>query len=359
VNPNERELTYPWAEVPALGAVIQLRPGLLWVRMRLPFALDHINLWLLDDEIDGRRGWTAVDTGITSPDTVAAWERVFDGAFEGRPLLRIVSTHFHPDHVGLAWWLAQGGEKKRWTAPLWMTATEYSVARFLTQARAEVNGESLAAHFQRHGLTDPASLDQLRVRGGSHYPKLVPAMPASYRRIHDSEEIAIGAHGAKRVFRVIVGFGHAPEHASLYCAEERLLISGDMVLPRISTNVAVPDVEPEGNPLAHYLRSLDHYLMLPADTLVLPSHGKPFTGLHRRVTQQHEHHQARLDEVLAACARPQTAAGIVPVLFARELDLHQLTFALGEALAHLHALWYEGKLARRLDADGIYRFQIP
>jgi glyoxylase-like metal-dependent hydrolase (beta-lactamase superfamily II) len=357
VNPNERELTYPWADVPALGTTVPLRPGVMWVRMRLPFALDHINLWLLDDEIDGRRGWTLIDTGITSSETRAAWETIFDTALEGRPLLRVISTHFHPDHVGLAWWLAQGGDRRRWNAPLWMTATEYSIARYLTQARADTNGESMALHFRRHGLTDPGVLDQIRMRGGGHYPKLVPAMPLAYRRIMDEEQIAIGPHGGKRVFRVIVGHGHAPEHASLFCAEDRLLVSGDMVLPRISTNVSVPDVEPEGNPLSQYLRSLDHYLMLPSDTLVLPSHGKPFTGLHRRVTQQHEHHQARLDEVLAACIQPQAAADIVPVLFRRELDQHQLTFAFGEALAHLHALWYEGKLARALGADGIFRFQ--
>jgi glyoxylase-like metal-dependent hydrolase (beta-lactamase superfamily II) len=158
------------------------------------------------------------------------------------------------------------------------------------------------------------------------------------------------------VFEVIVGHGHAPEHVSLSCAEDRLLISGDMVLPRISTNVSVFEVEPEGNPLPQYLHSLDRYLQLPEDTLVLPSHGKPFVGLHKRVAQQHAHHQARLDEVLAACAKPASAADIVPVLFRRELDLHQTTFALGESLAHLHALWFDGRVERRLDAGGVYRF---
>jgi glyoxylase-like metal-dependent hydrolase (beta-lactamase superfamily II) len=359
VNPNERELTYPWAEVPALGSTVVLRPGLLWTRMQLPFALDHINLWLFDDEIDGRRGWTVIDTGLTSDDTKAAWEQIFDSALDGRPVLRVLCTHFHPDHVGLAWWLTQGGERSRWQAPLWMTATEYSIARYLTQARTDTNGASLAAHFRRNGLTDPDSLEKVRARAGTHYPRLVPAVPLSYRRIWNDEEISIGPHGAKRIYKVIVGHGHAPEHASLYCAEEELLISGDMVLPRISTNVSVVDVEPDGDPLPRYLHSIDRYLVLPAETLVLPSHGKPFTGLHRRIAQQHEHHQARLDEVLAACAQPRTGADIVPVMFKRELDLHQLTFALGEALAHLHALWYEGLLVRRVDADGIYRFQTP
>ena len=141
----------------------------------------------------------------------------------------------------------------------------------------------------------------------------------------------------------------------LYCEDDRLLVAGDMVLPRISTNVSVFDLEPEADPLPRYLRSLDRLLMLPADTLVLPSHGKPFIGLHQRIAQQHRHHADRLGEVLAACSAPQTAASIVPVLFKRQLDLHQMTFALGEALAHLHALWYEGKLERKVD-DGVYRF---
>ena len=356
VNPNESELTYPWADPPAPGSVATLRTGVHWVRMRLPFALDHINLWLLDDEIEGRRGWTIVDCGITSDDTKAAWERIFDTVLDGRPLLRVIATHFHPDHLGMAWWLTRGGDRSRWTAPLWITATEYSVGRFLTLGTNDANGEAAAAHFHRHGLTDPQALASVRARGGGHYPKLVPAVPTSYRRIWNDEEIAIGPRGARRLFKVIVGHGHAPEHASLFCAEDKLLISGDMVLPRISTNVSVTDIKPDGNPLPTYLRSLDGYLMLPADTLVLPSHGKPFLGLHRRIAQQHAHHQARLDEVLAACVVPRTATDIVPVLFKRELDLHQLTFALGEALAHLHTLWYDGKVTRTASADGVYTF---
>jgi len=359
VNPQEHELEYPWPAVPAPGAVIELRPGVYWLRMRLPFALDHINLWLLDDEIDGRRGWTVIDCGISSDDSKANWERIFDTVFDGRPLLRLLATHFHPDHLGLAYWLAAGGERRRWEAPLWMSATEWTIGRLLSQstgALGEEAGERAAAHFARHGLCDADSLAKVRARGGGHYPKLVPAVPASYRRIQHGQSIAVGPHGGKRVFEVIVGHGHAPEHVSLFCAEDRLLVSGDMVLPRISTNVSVFDAEPEGNPLPQYLHSLDRYLQLPADTLVLPSHGKPFRGLHRRVAQQHAHHLARLDEVLVACATPASAADIVPVLFMRELDLHQMTFALGESLAHLHALWYEGRLRRVAGDDGVFRF---
>jgi glyoxylase-like metal-dependent hydrolase (beta-lactamase superfamily II) len=330
--------------------------------MPLPFALDHINLWLLDDEVEGRTGFTAIDCGITSEPTQAAWEQLFDTAFDGKPLLRVVSTHFHPDHLGLAWWLTEGGHRKRWRAPLWMTLGEYAFGRMLSEhrgAQADAAGARAAEHFAANGLRDPAALEKIVARGAGHYPKLVPSVPPSFRRISEGDEIAIGPQGGKRLFRVLVGFGHAPEHASLHCADDRLLISGDMVLPRISTNVSVFDIEPEGDPLPRYLRSLDRYLMLPADTLVLPSHGKPFQGLHRRVVQQHEHHQARLDEVLAACGAPASAVDIVPVMFKRELDLHQMTFALGEALAHLHALWHAGAVERRAGADGIYRFARP
>jgi glyoxylase-like metal-dependent hydrolase (beta-lactamase superfamily II) len=352
VNPHEHELAYPWAEVPASGTVTTLRPGLHWLRMPLPFALDHINLWLLEDEIDGVAGFTIIDCGISSDDTRAAWERIFDTVLDGAPVLRVLATHFHPDHLGLAHWLTTGGARRRWQARLWMSATEYAYGRFLSAGSD--------AHFRRHGLTDPAALAKVRARGGGYYPKLVPAVPGAYRRIGDGDEIAIGRsagrHGARRIWRVIVGHGHAPEHVSLWCDEERLLISGDMVLPRISTNVSVFDLEPEGNPLPRYLDSLDRYAALPADALVLPSHGKPFIGLHTRIAQQHAHHAARLDDVRAACRVPRSAAEIVPVLFRRELDLHQLTFALGESLAHLHALWHAGQLRRRRGADDVFRF---
>jgi glyoxylase-like metal-dependent hydrolase (beta-lactamase superfamily II) len=359
MNPHEHELNYPWADVPAPGKIVTLRPGVHWLRMPLPFALDHINLWLLDDEIEGRAGFTAIDCGISSEPTQTAWEQLFDTVFDGKPLLRVLSTHFHPDHLGLAWWLTEGGARKRWQAPLWMTLGEYAFGRMLSAHKGELGeaaGARAAAHFAANGLRDETALTKVVARGAGHYPKLVPAVPLSFRRISEGDEIAIGPRGQKRLFRVLIGFGHAPEHAALSCEDDKLFISGDMVLPRISTNVSVFEMEPEGDPLPRYLRSLDRYLMLPADTLVLPSHGKPFIGLHRRVVQQHEHHQARLDEVLAACAQPSSAADIVPVMFKRELDLHQMTFALGESLAHLHALWHEGRVERTRGEDGVYRF---
>jgi glyoxylase-like metal-dependent hydrolase (beta-lactamase superfamily II) len=347
-NARESELHYPLGEtLPQPGEALDLAPGVRWVRMGLPFALDHINLWLLRDRLDGREGWTIVDCGIASDDTRANWERVFAERLDGLPVLRVMATHFHPDHLGLAHWLTE-----RWGCRLWMSATDFNLARLASSSTVGMGGASAAAFFGSHGLTDPDSLDKIRARA-DYYPKMVPVVPAAYRRLMDGTGVEIGG----RTWRCIAGYGHAPEHISLFCEEAKLLISGDMVLPRISTNVSVVDVEPEADPLTLYLQSLTRYLDLPADTLVLPSHGKPFTGLHQRIAQLREHHDERLAEVMAACrAEPTHAAGLLGVLFKRKLDLHQTTFAMGEAIAHLHALWLHGGLTRNLGEDGVYRF---
>ncbi|OZI16738.1 MBL fold metallo-hydrolase [Bordetella genomosp. 7] len=349
MNPNEHQLQYPWGDVqPEPGVAQRVADGVKWIRMPLPFALDHINLWLLRDEIDGRQGWTIVDCGISRDQVKTLWEQIFANELDGLPVLRVIVTHMHPDHVGLAHWLCD-----RWDAELWMSMTDFMVATLWTSRRdgSGPNGQAAVEHFARHGLTDPEAQEQIRRRAG-YYPDLVPSMPARYTRLLHGDEVMIGG----RPWQVIVGYGHAPEHLSLFSPSLATLISGDMVLPRISTNISVFDYEPDANPLPLYLSSLDRYNHLPADTLVLPSHGRPFRGLHERIAQQHQHHADRLSEVLQACAAPQSTADIVPVLFKRKLDLHQLTFAMGEALAHLHALYFEGKVARQEGDDGIVRF---
>lgn len=353
MRPEEKKLTYPWGEtLPEPGQALSMADGVRWIKMPLPFALDHINLWLLRDEIDGRQGWTIVDCGVARDEVKELWEQVFSNALEGLPVLRVIVTHMHPDHVGLAHWLCE-----RWNAPLWMTMTDYMTACLWSQPAgawggAGANGEAAANHFGRHGLRDPESQEKIRQRAG-YYPDLVPGMPRQFVRIMNGDHITIGG----REWRVIVGYGHAPEHASLYCDTLKVLISGDMLLPRISTNVSVFSHEPEGNPLPLYLNSLRAYDELPEDTLVLPSHGRPFRGIHERISQQHSHHAQRLQEVLDACSAPTSTFDIIPVLFKRELDLHQMTFAMGEALAHLHALYYEGKLEQSVDKEGIVRFK--
>ena len=349
----EARLDYPLqSALPEQGRCLTVAPGVKWIRMSLPFALDHINLWLLRDEIDGRAGWTVVDCCITRDEAKAQWESVFAHELDGLPILRVIVTHMHPDHIGLAHWLCE-----RWSTPehecrLWISATDHATARIASQSTTGFGGEAAADHFASHGLTDPEAQAKVRARA-SYYPDLVPAVPRRYRRLIDGLLVRIGGHD----WRCISGYGHAPEHIALHCEALGVLISGDMVLPRISTNVSVYEQEPEADSLTLFLDSLEKFRPLPADTLVLPSHGRPFNGLHERLDQLHQHHADRLAEVMDACAqKPCSGADIVPVMFRRPLDLHQMTFAMGEAVAHLNRLWHQGALRRERDAQGVWRF---
>ena len=352
-NAQEKELHYVFGEsLPELGATLPAVSGVRWLRMRLPFALDHINLWLLRDHEDspaGRReGWAIVDCGIDNAATRAAWEQIFATHLDGLPVLRVICTHMHPDHIGLAHWLTE-----RWNCRLWISATDWSSARWASAAGADAHsGDSAADFFARHGLTDTTALDKVRARS-NYYSSMVPKVPAHYRRLMHGMALQIGG----QTWQCIVGYGHAPEHMALYCQGLNTLISGDMVLPRISTNVSVMEFEPEANPLPLYLDSIAALRSLPADTLVLPSHGKPFTGLHRRIDQLTRHHDERFADVLQACSeRAHSAADLLGVLFKRSLDLHQTTFAMGESVAHVHALLAMGKLVQVASDDGVLRF---
>ena len=344
----EARLHYPLGNaLPEPGRALAVAPGVKWVRMTLPFALDHINLWLLRDTMDGREGWTVVDCCIARDEAKAQWEQVFANELEGLPVLRVIVTHMHPDHIGLADWLCS-----QWNCRLWISATDHAMARIGSQSTTGFGGEAAAAFFASHGLTDPESVKKIKARA-SYYPGLVPAVPTQYRRLIDGLDVAIGG----QTWRCISGYGHAPEHIALWCAALGVLISGDMVLPRISTNVSVYDQEPEADSLRLFLDSIDRFRGLPQNTLVLPSHGRPFTGLHERIQQLHTHHDERLAEVVQACRdKPCSATDVLPVLFPRALDLHQTTFAMGEAVAHLNRLWHAGVLQRMKGDDGVWRF---
>ena len=348
MNLLEQQLHYPLGEaLPDLGSTMEVVPGVRWIRMGLPFALNHINLWLLRDEIDGQQGWSIVDCCISRDESKAQWEQIFANELEGLPILRVIVTHMHPDHVGLAHWLTE-----RWGVRLWISATDYNAARMASSGIAAIGGESTACFMAGHGLTDADAQAQIRART-NYYASMVPQLPPAYRRLMHGDTLQIGAHD----WACHAGYGHAPEHISLHCPALDVLISGDMVLPRISTNVSVHEIEPEANPLRLYLDSIARMKALPEDTLVLPSHGRPFRGLHTRVDQLAAHHDERLADVIGACREaPQCAADLLMILFRRKLDLHQTTFAMGESVAHLHALWLAGRLTRHLDADGIYRF---
>jgi glyoxylase-like metal-dependent hydrolase (beta-lactamase superfamily II) len=315
-------LQYPWPDTPAPGATIEVAPGIHWLSMPLPFALDHINLWLVQDD----KGWAIVDTGIGNAETRALWDKILP---RFAPVTRVVLTHYHPDHAGNAAWLCG-----RFGVELWTTQGEYLTAHAVAASAAGYTTEAVLGVFRRNGL-DSAHHAAMSGRG-NRYRELVPEFPHSYRRIIDGDALTVGKTG----WRAMIGHGHAPEHLSLYCERLNTVIAGDMLLSTISTNVSVWSIDPEGDPLRLFLDSIARYRELPADVLVLPSHGKPFRGAHERVAQLEAHHRARLDELEHALAQgPRSAGELLPVLFRRPLDAHQTFFAMGEAIAHLHYLY--------------------
>lgn len=342
-NPSHRmtDLDYPFTEAPETGSVTEVMPGILWVRMPLPFALDHINLWLLADG----EGWTVVDCGYATATASGAWERIFAHHLGGRPVKRLIVTHCHPDHIGLCSWLSE----KFGVIP-WITQSEYLLAHAYYHRVGGTDQAALLALNERHGL-DRGRLAATNWRE-DHYRGGVPELPGAFHRIGHGDSFEIGGNS----WRVIVGHGHSPEHAALHCEARGVLIPGDMLLPRISTNVAVWPIEPDGDPLGEFLASLEHFRALDAGTLVLPSHGLPFRGVTNRVDELNRHHQARLDKLIEVCVQPMTAAELLSYLFTRKFDDYQLVFAMGEAIAHLNYLMHRGALKRIEDADGIHRF---
>jgi glyoxylase-like metal-dependent hydrolase (beta-lactamase superfamily II) len=327
-------LDYPFPGTPAPGTTLEVAPGVQWLSMPLPFALDHINLWLVGD--------TIVDTGIGDEATRALWEKIL---FQ-KQVKRVVLTHYHPDHAGNAAWLC-----KKFGVPLWTTQGEYLTAHAVRESSAGYTSEAVIDVFLKNGL-EPSRAAKMLGRG-NRYAALVPDFPTAYRRIIGGDRVPIGGHE----WRAFIGHGHAPEHLSLYCEALNVVIAGDMLLSTISTNVSVWSIDPEGDPLRLFLESLKRYRELPEDVLVLPSHGKPFRGAHARVAELEAHHQAHFAKIVHSLENKESSAGeLLGLLFRRPLDAHQTFFAMGEAIAHLHYLYYAGRLKRANGADGIMRY---
>jgi glyoxylase-like metal-dependent hydrolase (beta-lactamase superfamily II) len=327
-------LEYPYPDTPAPGSTIEVAPGVRWLSMPLPFALDHINLWLVGD--------TIVDTGIGDERTRALWEKILSQ----KQISRVILTHYHPDHAGNAAWLVE-----KFGAEFWTTQGEYLTAHAVRASSAGYTTEAVLEVFRKNGL---ASERAATMGGrGNRYAALVPAFPLSYRRIIEGDRVKMGGHE----WRAFIGHGHAPEHLSLYCEALNVVIAGDMLLSTISTNVSVWSIDPEGDPLRLFLESLQRYRELPEDVLVLPSHGKPFRGAHTRVAELEAHHQGHFTKLENILQNKQCSAGeLLSVLFRRPLDAHQTFFAMGEAIAHLHYLYYAGRLKRANGPDGIMRY---
>lgn len=326
-------LRYPLGDhAPTYGEVYQIAPDIGWVRLPVPGDLGHINNWLLDD---GGSDFAIVDTGLFIPDVTEQWKAMIAGPLAGRSLSRVIVTHFHPDHVGCAGWLAN-----KYKVKVWMNRTEWLLARLLTTELLDEPPQEVIDRRIFAGY-DEARIDALRAGGWANFAKMVARLPSSHVHLADGAHVPIG----NRVWQVLVGSGHTPEHACLVDHHNGVIISGDQILPRISSNISLTDFEPEGDPLGEWLRSIAKFhAALPPDMLVLPAHGQPFTGVHVRLEKLASGHHAQLDALEEALRHKEMrAVDTFALLFAREIDDSVFGMATGEARAHLRHLERTGR----------------
>jgi glyoxylase-like metal-dependent hydrolase (beta-lactamase superfamily II) len=332
-------ISYEFDVTPEPGTCAEVTEGIHWLRMPLPFTLGHINLWLLSDS----GGWTIVDTGVGTDDCQDVWRRIFSDTMQGRAANRVIATHLHPDHVGCAGWLCD-----EFGVDLWMSRDEYLLCRLLVADTGKLAPE-VGTNFYASAGFPPEAMERYRDMFGL-FGKYVTPLPEAYQRLSDGDDLTIGDHR----WKVIVGRGHSPEHACLFDAERNLLISGDQLLPTISSNVSVYPTEPKGNPLRDWLASL-HKLKdeLPADVLVLPAHGKPFRGAHARLDQLIDEHMTGLSKLSDYCSEPRRAVDVFPALFKSRISAKNLILATGESIAHLNYLCDTGDIVAENDNEDV------
>ncbi|MFZ4606952.1 MAG: MBL fold metallo-hydrolase [Caulobacter sp.] len=335
------KLDYPFetGPTPGTGEAVEVAPGVMWLRMPLGGALQFINVWAIADG----EGWCVVDTGMQTRDTSQAWRTAFKEALGGKPITRVIVTHLHPDHIGLAGWMT-----RKFQCRLWMTRLEYLQCRMLVADTGREAPEDGMRFYKAAGWDEDA-LENYRARFGG-FGKAIYQLPDSYRRLNDGDEFDIGGH----MWRIVTGNGHSPDHACLYCPELKLLISGDQVLPRISSNVSVFPTEPDADPLTDWMTSCAKVkAAVPDEVLVLPAHNDPFHGLHARLDHLIAGHERSLGRLEKSLAEPKRAVDVFGALFARPIGPELVGMATGESLAHINCLIERGKAVAEADADGV------
>jgi len=342
---EQETLLYPFAAPPDIGRAIEVAPGIFWARVPLPFRLNHVNIYLIDDG----DGWTIVDTGLDFEGGRAAWEALLADPMGGRPITRVIVTHLHPDHIGLAGWLC-----RKFDAPMLTAQSSYLGCLNVALRPGTLTDGPYQDFYLHHGF-DRRAMEQINTEGHAYLWKVAP-LPLTFSRIMAGDVLTIGG----RDFSVLFCEGHAVDQIVLYCESEGLFLAADQVLAKITPNVSVWPVEPDGDPLGLYLRSLDEIKSTVTDkALVLPGHQLPFYRLHMRCEELAAHHEARCSAIREACAiRPRSAAELVPVLFHIQLDAHQMGFAFSEAMAHLNYMLRKGELWREKNKSGVYQFGI-
>jgi glyoxylase-like metal-dependent hydrolase (beta-lactamase superfamily II) len=338
-------IRHPWDAPPPEGTATEVAPGVLWLRLPLPMVLDHVNIYALDEG----DSWTIVDTGIHSRRAVALWETILAGPLQGKPVSRVILTHHHPDHIGMAGWLME-----RFDAALWASRTSWLMARMLI-LDVEERPTPQALAFSRAGGMDPDVFDRRAQERPYNFADTCAPIPVGYTRVTDGAVIRAGG----RDWDVRFGGGHAPDHLTLWSRDDGLVIAGDQILPGISPNIGVYPTEPEADPLSDWLAACDRLARhAREDHLVLPGHKLPFTGLPLRMRQLRENHEAALDRLRDFLTAPRTAADCFPLLFKRKVDAGTYGLALVEAVAHLNHLMHAGEVTRRRRADGAWIWQV-
>ncbi|MCI5074540.1 MBL fold metallo-hydrolase [Oricola sp.] len=334
---------FPFPEPPAPGEMIDIVPGIKWLRLPLPYRLDHVNIYLIEDG----DGWCVLDAGLHDDRTMELWEAVLTGPLAGSRLTRLIVTHHHPDHIGTAGWLC-----RRAGIPLLTSQTAYLACANLALDPGSPQDRQFHDFYINHGTSREVA--DLMGSQGLEYLRKVAPLPNTFLRLLSGDTLVIGS----RRFRIFTGDGHAPEQVMLYCEEDGLFFSADQVIAKISPNVSVWPSEPDGDPLGHFLRTARRIRdNLPDDVLVLPGHQLPFRGLHARCNELVAHHDRRCDLIGEAAAdRPMTVNELVPVVFPRELDIHQFGFAFSETLAHVNRMMRRSELAKSTGDDGVVRY---
>ena len=336
-------LSYPFDNRPNPGELIEVGPGIYWVRMPLPISLNHINLWMLEEQ----DGWTLVDTGMATEDTKALWEEIFSTHLNSKPVKQVIVTHMHFDHLGLAGWLVE-----KWGATLCMSRTEYLSSRVIINEIKSDPPEATVAFFRAAGVEE-SILDEFKVRFNNRSDFVSP-LPSHYKRLTDNQVLQIGS----LQWTVIIVEGHSPEHICLHCKSLNIMIAGDQILPRISPNISVRPDEPRANPLHNFLRSCESLKnRLNKDVLILPSHGDPFYGVHLRLQDMINEHKKGLQDLLEFCSQPRSVSEVFPILFKSKINIGNMVIAVGEAVANLNYLVSSKELVVNIGSDGIARYK--
>ncbi len=337
------KLVYPYKDYPEAGKALEVAEGIFWVSTPLPFRLRSINAYLIEE----KEGWTIVDCGYGKEEVRQQWETVWQTQMKDKPVTRVIVTHFHPDHVGNAGWF-----QEKWGVRPHMSETEWAFANLAAKGLHTDNVEQRCLFYATQGLPRE-TVEQFR-REVFRFPAGCPSVPDSFTRLKEGDILPINGHE----WKVMIGRGHSPEHVCLYSDKLGTMLAGDQILPEISPNVSVWQIEPDANSLDDFLATMKRFRpALRKDTLVLPSHRRPFRGVHDRFDELEHHHELRLGEILQAAGPAGLTAGdLLPMIFPGNLDGHQIGFAMNEALAHLNYLMYQGKMERRSDAQGVVRF---